>query len=266
MAHYDTPIHFRIPVYGTSGYLENLYGTDETTGGKSPVFILMDSEAPEELCMFIQSPDCYRECMDYATLHYYHRVNLFANQIDIRTISALFNLVKDLTARNIDTYVYYPEKFDRKMIPDDSVRHRFKKMTNWQSQVYPDISVEYRISNPTDKEAYDKGAIPKEKLYYDVVIKLPKQIIYLPALVTYDKVNTWCKDGRLVLIPYNTRFYDNSITYVDLESNHNWLKKYAKYVAIRSFPSYTAYAMAANSDPNFNPVGLFPRMNIRRFN
>lgn len=264
MAHYETPVHFRLPIYGMSGYLENLYGTDKNNGA-SPVFVLMDSESPEELCLFIQTPDCYRECMDYATLMYFRRVNIFANCIDIRTISTLFNLVRDLTARNIDTYVYYPEKFGPDKIKDDFVRNRFKKVSNWISQVYPDISVEYRISNPTDKEAYEKKLISKDHLYYDIVIKLPKKIIYLPDLVTYAKMNMWCKEGRLVLIPYTTRFRDNSITYSDLEANHNWLRKYAKYVAIRSFPSYTAYALAANSDSNFNPMNLFPRTTLRRF-
>lgn len=264
MPHYDNPnIHFRMPCYGMTGYLENFYDTDST--GAAPVFALTDSQEPNELCLFIQTPDCYRECMKYATIAYYQRVNIFANQINIRTISTLFNLVRDLTDRNIDTYVYYPERFNKDQIPDDYVRNRFKKMSNWISQSYTDLSVEYRISDPVDKEAYEKGEIPKEELYYDIVIKMPKEIVYLPALVTYDKLSVWCKDGRKVLLPYCTRFYDHSLTFSDLTMNHYWLPKYSKYVQIRSFPTWTTYVTAKNTDPNFNPAPLYPNAIIRRF-
>ena len=189
----------------------------------------------------------------------------FANCIDIRTLSTVFNLVKDLTYRNIDTYAYYPKRFNKDEIPDDYVRNRFKKMSNWRSQVYSDISVEYRISDPTDKEAFEKGDIPRDKLYYDIVIKIPKEVIYLPALVTYDKLDKWCKEGRKVLLPYSTRFYDNSVTYADLSMNRNWVPKYSKYVCIRSFPTWSAYMTAKNSDPNFNPAPMFPMTVLRRF-
>ena len=83
MPHYDNPnIHFRMPCYGMTGYLENFYDADST--GAAPVFALTDSQEPNELCLFIQTPDCYRECMKYATIAYYQRVNIFANQIRIR--------------------------------------------------------------------------------------------------------------------------------------------------------------------------------------
>lgn len=268
MPHYDDkPIHFRLPIYGMIGYLENLYDAYHETSdiAHSPAFILMDSQSPEELCVFIQHPDCYREVMYYTTLSYFRRVNIFANCIDIRTMSTVFNLVKDLTYRHIDTYVYYPKRFNKDEIPDDYVRNRFKKMSNWRSQVYSDISVEYRISDPTDKEAYEKGDIPRDKLYYDIVIKIPKEVIYLPALVTYDKLNKWCKEGRKVLLPYCTKFYDNSITYADLSINHDWVPKYSKHVCIRSFPTWSAYVTAKNSDPNFNPAPMFPMTVLRRF-
>ena len=264
MPHYENPnIHFKIPVYGMSGYLENMY--DNEGKGYAPVFVLTDSQEPEELCLFIQTPDCYREAMMYATMAYYRRVNIFSNKIDIRTVSTIFNLVRDLTDRNIDTYVFYPEKFHKDEIPDDYVRNRFKKMMVWQSKVYPDISVEYRISNPTDEEAYKKGEIPKDLLYYDIVIKLPKEVIYLPALVTYDKMNKWCKKNRKILIPYLTRYYDNTVTYADLECNPDWHSKYAPYTFVKSFPTHTTYITAKTSDPNLNLMGVYPSLKVRRF-
>lgn len=265
MPHYENPnIHFALPVYGMSGYIENFY--DNNGEGKAPVFILTDSQEPEELCLFIQAPDCYREAMMYATLAYYKRVNIFANQINIRTISTLFNLVKDLTSRNIDAYVFYPMRFNANEIPDDYVRNRFKKLSNWQSHVYPDISVEYRVSDPVFQDSINSGElIPKSCMSYDIVIKIPKETIYLPALVNYDKMNQWCKPNRKVLVPYLTRYYDHSITYVDLDTNENWISKYSTYTYARSFPTQSSFITAKNGDPNLNLPPIFPASLMRHY-
>lgn len=265
MPHYENPnVHYRIPVYGMSGLIENFY--DNNAEGKAPVFVLADSQEPEELCLFIQSPDCYREAMWYATVAYYKRVNIFANQINIRNISTLFNLVKDLTSRNIDAYVFYPERFSSTEIPDDFVRNRFKKISNWRSNVYADISVEYRVSDPVFQDSIEKGVtIPKSLMSYDIVIKIPKEVLYLPALVNYDKMLQWCKPNRKIFVPYSTRFYDGSVTYLDLDTNHDWLSKYSKYTYARSFPTQSAYITAKSSDPNLNLPPMYSTNVLRRY-
>lgn len=238
------------PVIGVTGYLEHTWNVDRTEIPQCPGSVLMveESSLAHQLHCIIYNEGPYEEIMRRVKKVGYDVVFLYANVIDIRNISDIYRLLRDIPKLNVGVVLYYPDTEYKEWIKDDICRclcQRAEKVCSADGT----IIIEYRPSEPAGQDEA-----------YDIYIGINGETYILPYYMDKDKLIRLARLHHHILLPYASKqTKGNTMGYSEIKDTVSTFDIIKRFLNIISCGSFEEFVMVNTSVDKANLLPLIPR-------